>query len=174
MCKELLFSGMHSCRKFPIKSNIAPFRNGTGKVIYCSSVNIIYIYIYIYIYNIQAHMLLNRTPDPGFKGENDMVALQWSHMLSILIRSQGYPFYHIRPKASAMGMVWGEHYRAPAIYNRLHNNNLPVSVVVSDSANTCNNRFDNHWADHPMEYYFLAILPRHHTYTKSHHDDEIG
>ena len=38
-------------------------------------------------------------------------------------------------------------------------NNLPASVVESDTINTFKNRLDNHWEDHPLRYNFLATTP---------------
>ena len=46
------------------------------------------------------------------------------------------------------------YYLAPVAWN-----NLPDSVVESDTINTFKKRLDNHWKDHPLIYDFLATTP---------------
>ena len=48
-------------------------------------------------------------------------------------------------------------YLAPVAWN-----NLPDSVVESDTINTLKKRLDNHWKDHALRYDFLATTPNMH------------
>ena len=61
------------------------------------------------------------------------------------------------------------YYLAPISWN-----NLPASVVESDTINTFKNRLDNHWEDHPLRYNFLATTPSRQTHAVSDQDVEIG
>ena len=49
------------------------------------------------------------------------------------------------------------YYLAPVAWN-----NLPDSVVESDTINTLKKRLDNHWKDHALRYDFLATTPNMH------------
>ena len=57
------------------------------------------------------------------------------------------------------------YYLAPVAWD-----NLPDSVVESDTINTFKNRLDNHWEDHPLRYDFLATPPNRQTCAMSDQD----
>ena len=61
------------------------------------------------------------------------------------------------------------YYLAPVAWN-----NLPASVVESETINIFKNRLDNHWEDHPLRYNFLATTPNRQTCAMSDQDVEIG
>ena len=84
----------------------------------------------------------------------------------------------IRSSASVLGMVSVGPNCAPSTMNDylapVAWNNLPASVVESDTLNIFKNRLDNHWEDHPLRYNFLATTPNRQTCAMSDQGVEIG
>ena len=81
-----------------------------------------------------------------------------------------YQIQRLRPGDGVRGaQSCSFYYLAPVAWN-----NLPASVVESETINIFKNRLDNHWEDHPLRYNFLATTPNRQTCAMSDQDVEIG
>ena len=74
-------------------------------------------------------------------------------------RRKMYQIQRLRPGDGVRGaQSCSFYYLAPVAWN-----NLPASVVESETINIFKNRLDNHWEDHPLRYNFLATTPNRQT-----------
>ena len=85
-------------------------------------------------------------------------------------RRKIYQIQRLRPGDGVRGaQSCSFYYLAPVAWN-----NLPASVVESDTINIFKNRLDNHWEDHPLRYNFLATTPNRQTCAMSDQGVAIG
>ena len=85
-------------------------------------------------------------------------------------RRKMYQIQRLRPGDGVRGaQSCSFYYLAPVAWN-----NLPVSVMESNTINTFKNRLDKHWDGHSLRYDFLATTPNRQTCAMSDQDVEIG